>query len=234
MKLPRPRGREPSKGNRVLKTRSPKPPVFDDDFRCRLRELFLWRRDVRSFAGVPVAAEVVEDLLACAALAPSVGYSQPWRFVIVEDRARRRAILRLFEAENERARREYDCRRGELYGRLKLSGLDRAPVQIAVFVNRACREGHRLGTRTMPETLAYSAVMAVHTLWLEARARGLGLGWVSILDPGRVREILEVPDTWSLVAYLCLGVPAEESPEPELRRARWQGRVPLESVVVRR
>ena len=211
------------------------PPRFDAAFQRQLEELFRWRRDVRRFRSDALEEGVVDRLIALALLAPSVGNSQPWRFVKVDDKDRRLLIRRNFEACNSKALSAYDGERAAIYARLKLSGLDRAPSQLAVFVDPATQLGHGLGRRTMPETLTWSVVGAVHALWLAARAHGVGVGWVSILDPERVREILAVPETWSLVAYLCLGIPEEEHLDPELERAGWQRRATeLDRVILRR
>ena len=124
--------------------------------------------------------------------------------------------------------------RGALYASLKLAGLKEAPCHVAVFVDETTRAGHGLGRQTMPETLHYSAVAAVQTLWLAARAYGLGVGWVSILAPAEVARILDVPEEWSLVAYLCVGYPEEEHLDPELERQGWQARADLSTFVVYR
>jgi 5,6-dimethylbenzimidazole synthase len=105
---------------------------------------------------------------------------------------------------------------------------------VAVFCDEATDQGGGLGRRTMPEMLRYSAVLAVHTLWLAARAEGVGIGWVSILDPACVHEALQVPAPWSLVAYLCMGYPVAEDDVPELERAGWERRCPLKRFVLRR
>jgi 5,6-dimethylbenzimidazole synthase len=212
-----------------------RPPRFDADFRRQLETLFRWRRDVRRFRTEALDPALLDRLIALALLAPSVGNSQPWRFVKVDDTARRAAIRCCFEDCNRDALTSYRDDRAALYARLKLSGLDRAPVQLAVFADKATQLGHGLGRRSMPETLTWSVVGAVHALWLAARAHGVGLGWVSILDPEHVRAILAVPDDWSLVAYLCLGWPEEEHIDPELERAGWQGRLSaLDRVVMQR
>ena len=119
--------------------------------------------------------------------------SEPWRFVLVEDAPRRTAIRQCFEDCNARALQMQSPDRAALYARLKLAGLDDAPCQLAVFADRSTAQGGGLGRLTMPETLDYSVVIAIHTLWLAARAEGLGMGWVSILDPARVAAILDVP-----------------------------------------
>ena len=130
-----------------------------------------------------------------------------------------RSIRDCFEACNKEALEMQDPDRAALYARLKLAGLDDAPVQIAVFSDRGTAQGGGLGRLTMPETLDYSVVTAVHTLWLAARAEGLGLGWVSILDPARMTEILEVPETWVFIGHLCIGYPSRRT-----TRRRWSGR----------
>ena len=213
---------------------SPASPHFDAHFRDQLEALFRWRRDVRRFRTDPVAPGLLDRLIGLAALAPSVGNSQPWRFVKVDDDARRVAVRRNFEAANRDALAAYRGERARLYARLKLAGLDRAPVHLAVFVDAATPLGAGLGCRTMPETLAYSTVGAVHGLWLAARAYGVGVGWVSILDPEAVQDVLDVPEDWSLVAYLCLGYPEEEHPDPELERHGWQRRVDISESIVQR
>lgn len=214
--------------------RAPKPPVFDPAFTAAFRDLVLWRRDVRRFRRDPLPVGMIEDLLGLACRAPSVGNCQPWRFVLVEDAARREAVRASFRRANEAALAGYDGEARALYARLKLEGLDAAPVQVAVFADEETERGRGLGRQTMPETLRYSVVGAIHTLWLAARAEGIGVGWVSILDPKAVKEVLDVPEAWSLVAYLCLGRPVEEHLDPELERAGWQDRAEAADVILRR
>ncbi len=200
------------------------PPHFDTAFRARLGDLFAWRRDVRRFRADPVDEGALRACLALAALAPSVGNSQPWRFVRVSDPARRAAVTADFERCNVAARDGYADERRVLYASLKLAGLKEAPVHLAVFCDSATEAGHGLGRATMPEMLRYSAVAAVHAFWLAARAHGLGVGWVSILEPARITRLLDVPEAWDLVAYLCVGHPQEEHADPELVRHGWQAR----------
>jgi 5,6-dimethylbenzimidazole synthase len=161
-------------------------------------------------------------LLEAACRAPSVGYSQPWRFVLVESPEARAAVRENFLQCNREALAEYEGERARRYAELKLAGLDDAPVHLAVFADPETTAGHGLGRRTMPEMLRYSVVTAVYTLWLVARAWGVGVGWVSILEPERVRSALDVPPAWDLVAYLCIGYPETEHAQPELARAGWQ------------
>jgi 5,6-dimethylbenzimidazole synthase len=208
--------------------------AFDDAFRERLRELILWRRDVRRFRPDPLPDGVVERLLEQASLAPSVGLSQPWRFVLIEAAPRRAAVRAGFERCNADALASYAGERAQRYARLKLAGLDAAPVHLAVFADRGTAQGHGLGRRTMPEMAEYSAVMAIHTLWLVARAEGLGLGWISILDPAEVTRILEVPAEWIFLGYFCLGYPESDEATPELQRQGWEQRRPWQEFVLRR
>ena len=198
------------------------PPIFDGAFRDRLAKLFAWRRDVRRFKSDPVPSLLIEELLGLAALAPSVGNSQPWRFVSVETLSAREAVIANFNACNAAALASYEGERAALYASLKLSGLCEAPVHLAVFCDHATEAGSGLGQKTMPETLDYSVVAAIHTFWLCARAENLGVGWVSILDPRQVCRTLDVPAQWKLIAYLCVGFPLEEHLDPELERHHWQ------------
>ena len=200
------------------------PPEFDEDFRRRLDELMRWRRDVRRFAAAPVAPDMLERCLASFALAPSVGLSEPWRVVRVETPEARRAALENFEAANGEALAGYSDERARLYAGLKLSGMREAPVQLAVFCDEQTAQGRGLGAATMPEMRRYSVVAAIMQFWLVCRAEGLGVGWVSILDPEVLRADLKLPESWRLVAYLCVGWPETSDDSPELERAGWEAR----------
>ena len=207
---------------------------FDDDFRATLQALLRWRRDVRSFRRDDPPPGTLERLISLACLAPSVGLSQPWRFVTVDEPERRRAIREDFAARNAEALGSYQGERATLYASLKLAGLETAPLQLAVFADRSTAQGYGLGRRTMPETIEYSTVLAIYTLWLVARAEGLGCGWVSILDPARVTEILEVPGSWRFIAYLCIGYPETEEDTPLLEREGWETRRSPADFILRR
>lgn len=207
---------------------------FDPAFRARLRDLLVWRRDVRRFRRDALPAGALEALIELACLAPSVGLSQPWRFVIVEDPAARAAIEKNFAACNAQALAAQAPERASLYARLKLAGLGEAPAHLAVFADRATAQGHGLGRHTMPEMIEYSAVTAVHTIWLAARAQGIGMGWVSILDPAAVATILNVPPEWKFIGYFCLGYPRGDDAVPELEQAGWEQRRLPSSLIVRR
>jgi 5,6-dimethylbenzimidazole synthase len=208
--------------------------IFDARFRSQLLALFVWRRDVRRFRREALPEGTLERLIDVACLAPSVGLSEPWRFVIVEDEARRGAVRASFERCNAEALRGQSDEKATRYATLKLAGLDDAPCQFAVFADRDTRQGHGLGRLTMPETIDYSAVMALYTVWLAARAEGIGLGWVSILDPDEVTSILDVPTSWGLIGYFCLGYPVRQDDVPTLERDGWEARRPAASTVLRR
>lgn len=215
----------------------PAPPRegrFGEDARATLRDLLVWRRDVRQFRPDPLPAGTLERLVRLACLAPSVGLSQPWRFVAVASRSRREAVRASFRHCNAAALRCQSGERAALYARLKLAGLDEAPCQFAVFADHGTAQGHGLGRHTMPATLDYSAVMAVHTLWLAARAEGVGLGWVSILDPEVIAAALDVPPAWTFIGYFCMGYPAQEDDVPVLERAGWERRCDPATVLLER
>lgn len=186
--------------------------------------LVRWRRDVRRFKTDPVPRELVARLLEVADLAPSVGNCQPWRIVLVESAAIRAQARASFTAANAAASAGYVGERRALYQSLKLAGFDAAPVHLAVLCDPDPVQGHGLGRQTQPLTLDYSCAGLVTVLWLAARTHGLGLGWVSILDPGVLLERLEVQQGWRFIGYLLMGFPVEEHDEPELARLGWQSR----------
>ncbi|WP_321396859.1 5,6-dimethylbenzimidazole synthase [Emcibacter sp.] len=211
-----------------------KKPVFNDTFRKELHDLLIWRRDVRRFRTDPVKEEILTDCLEMACRGPSVGNSQPWRFVRVQSPAKKEDLIRAFEVENEKALAEFDGEDAALYARLKLAGLREAPVQISVFANVETAVGKGLGSRTMPEAKMYSVVSAVQILWLMLRSYDVGLGWVSILPPDRMAELLEVDASWVFIGHLCIGYPEEQTDTPELVREGWQERLPMEKFLLER
>jgi 5,6-dimethylbenzimidazole synthase len=203
-------------------------------FRQGFAELLRWRRDVRRFHTDPVPAATVTRLLEVAILAPSVGFSQPWRFLLVESAERRAAIRTEFEFCNHEASRIYADERAARYRALKLAGLVQAPVHLAVCVADQPEAGHGLGRQTQPETVRDSVVCAIHTLWLAARIEGLGVGWISILRPEVVHAVLDMPPRWGLVAYLVIGWPQANADEPELQQEGWEDRHDLAGILERR
>ncbi|WP_269744966.1 5,6-dimethylbenzimidazole synthase [Pseudorhodobacter aquimaris] len=199
---------------------------YDKAFQAELRDLMRWRRDVRRFHTDPVEAAVLDRCLSAFSLAPSVGLSEPWRVISVESAAARAAAVANYEAANAEALAGYSSDKAKLYAGLKLSGMQEAPVHLAVFSDDATAKGAGLGAQSMPETRAYSVVGAITLFWLAARAEGLGIGWVSILDPVLLARDLDVPSDWRLIGYLCVGWPEEEAQTPELERAGWEQRSP--------
>jgi 5,6-dimethylbenzimidazole synthase len=198
------------------------PPQFDAAFAEQFADLLKWRRDVRRFRRDPLPEGLIERLLALAALSPSVGHSQPSRWVRVTDEARRATVRESFQRCNAEALGDYEGEQARLYASLKLEGLREAPEQIAVFCDHGTAQGHGLGRKTMPEMLDYSVVAAITQFWLAARVAGVGVGWVSILEPDAVSRALEAPPEWRLIAWLCVGYPEEEQDVPELVRAGWE------------
>ncbi len=183
-----------------------------------------WRRDVRRFRPDPVDEALLAEAFGAFSLAPSVGLSEPWRLVRVESDAARAAALANFEVANAEALKGYSGDKAARYAGLKLSGMREAPVQLAIFSDEDTAKGAGLGRQTMPEMLRYSVVSALMLFWLAARARGLGVGWVSILDPDRLVRDLDIPQDWRLVAYLCIGWPQDSADRPELERLGWEDR----------
>lgn len=197
---------------------------FSDDFRAGLADLMRWRRDVRRFRTTPVDPAVMQRCLDTFSLAPSVGLSEPWRICRVASDAARSLAIANFKSANAEALQGYDGDKAALYASLKLSGMEDAPEQMAIFCDDATPKGAGLGAASMPEMRRYSVVSAITMMWLTARSLGLGLGWVSILDPARLSRDLEIPADWSLVAYLCLGWPKGDSLTPELETKGWENR----------
>jgi|SRR5580704_9237538 5,6-dimethylbenzimidazole synthase len=190
------------------------------------------RRDVRTgFLPQPVDDATLYRLLAAAHLAPSVGFMQPWRFIVVRSERLRTAVHGIFERANTEAAARYRGEQRELYSRLKLEGLLEAPQHLCVLCDEESERGHALGRNSMPETSIYSVVCAIQNLWLAARTEGIGVGWVSILNPPAIKELLRIPARAQLVAYLCLGYVREFAGVPDLERDGWEQRAELAPLV---
>jgi 5,6-dimethylbenzimidazole synthase len=200
--------------------------AFSKEFQAELQNLMKWRRDVRHFKSDPIPTDILLDCLNAFQMAPSVGLSEPWRIVRVTSDNARAAALANFRAANADALAGYSGDKAATYAGLKLSGMSDAPEQIAVFCDETTVKGGGLGAKTMPEMRRYSVVSAIMTFWLALRAQGLGLGWVSILDPVQLREDLDVPENWQLIAYLCIGWPKQDTLVPELETVGWEEREP--------
>ena len=206
---------------------------FSDAERAALYRAIELRRDVRAeFVDTPVDDAVLERVLGAAHRAPSVGLSQPWRFVIVRDRATRLAALGAFDRANEAAAAGYDdASVASDYRELRLSGLLDAPLNICVTCDDDPARGRGLGRQTMPEMARYSTVCAIENLWLAARVEGLGVGWVSIVEPAEIRALLDIPERIAIVAYLCVGYVSTFATVADLERDRWESRAKLVDVI---
>jgi len=208
------------------------PAEFNVEDRDAVYRAIATRRDVRrGFLDVPLPDGLMQRLLAAAHSAPSVGLMQPSRFVVIRSHSVRSAIHAAFLQANEQAMANYTGDKREQYANLKLEGILEAPQNLCVLCDPQSERGHRLGRHTMPETAIYSTVCAIQNLWLAARAEGVGMGWVSILDPCRLREILHIPADIVPVGYFCLGYVDGFATEPELERFGWEARIPLHDVV---
>lgn len=210
----------------------PRVLAFDEAQREAVYRVIGERRDVRrGYLPEPLPEELLTRLLMAAHQAPSVGLMQPSRYVVVRSLEVRAQIHAAFREANELASTMYTGARRELYAGLKLEGILEAPQNLCVVCDAESEQGHGLGRQSMPETAVYSTVCAVQNLWLAARAEGVGVGWVSIVSPQALRSILKLPARVVPVAYLCLGYVDAFASEPELERAGWEQRLPLESCI---
>lgn len=204
---------------------------FPEAARDAVFEAIYRRRDVRRFTSRPISASILRRILDAAHHAPSVGFMQPWNFILIRSWSTRQQVKDLFERERQAAACFYDEPRRSQYLSLKLEGILESPLNICVTTDPT-RAGEVLGRNSMPETDVYSTCLAVANLWLAARAEGLGVGWVSILKTAWLRHILDIPPHVIPVAYLCVGYPERFDDEPLLQTEHWRGRLPLEEVIV--
>ena len=188
------------------------------------------RRDVREFRPDPIPDETLARIIRAAHHGPSVGFMQPWDFILVKDVEKRRKVKDLFYRERAAAACFFDEPRRSAYLSLKLEGILEAPVNLCITCDPT-RAEVVLGRNSMPETDVYSTCCAVQNLWLAARSEGVGAGWVSILKLPQLRGILGIPPHIIPVAYLCLGYPVEFTDEPGLQRAGWRERLPVEDLL---
>lgn len=189
------------------------------------------RRDVRRFRPDPIPEEVLVRILEAAHHAGSVGFMQPWNFVVIRSPEVRRQVREVFERENALAAANYSGERRSLYDSLKLQGIVDAPQNLAVTCERGRGGPHVLGRNTIVDTDVYSTCCAIQNLWLAARAEGVGVGWVSILDPAAIKDLLNIPEAVLLVGYLCLGYPVAFDDRPLLQKVGWADRLPLRKLV---
>jgi 5,6-dimethylbenzimidazole synthase len=205
---------------------------FSEAEREAIYKVMRTRRDVRRFRPAPVPDDVLRRVLEMAHLAPSVGFMQPWNFIVITSPQVRRQVKAIFEEVNARElARIDDPGRKELYARLTLEGILEAPLNLAITCDTRRDAPFVLGRAPMPETDVFSTCLAIQNLWLAARAEGVGVGWVSILDRPAVERLLQLPSGVRLVAYLCVGYPVEFRPRPMLEEVGWKGRQPLGEMV---
>lgn len=195
-----------------------------------LESILLHRRDVRGNRFLPkqLPKTVIDQILFAGVNAPSVGFSQPWEFILIDDIEIKKAVKASFDKENANAHQVFD-KKQDLYARLKLEGIIEAPLNIAVFYNQS--NAPVLGQTSMPQMGEYSVVCAIQNMWLMARALNVGLGWVSILDAAKVAMILNVPNNRKLVGYLCLGYVDIFYDKPELETLKWEKRKKMSEVI---
>jgi len=203
---------------------------FPEDEREAVYRAIHARRDIRHFVPYEVDETVLQRLLEAAHAAPSVGFMQPWDFIIVRDPATRRQIRDHVSAEKEKAGAHYEGKEAALYQQLKLEGIMECFVLIAVTCDAARGGKKNLGRATMPQTAQFSVCAAIQNLWLAARAEGLGVGWVSILQPGWLKELLHVPEPIELIALLCVGAAEHFPKEPLLQTVGWRSRESLKEL----
>ncbi len=194
-------------------------------------EVIFSRRDVRRFLPRPIPEEVLQRILTAAHHAPSVGFMQPWNFIVIRDTGVKGEIKGLFQRENAKAAQVFRGKRRRLYDRLKLEGIEEAPVNLCITCDPKRFGPHVLGRHTIRRTDLYSTCCAIQNLWLAARAEGLGVGWVSILSNDRLKKILRIPRGILPVAYLCIGYPIEFLPQPELQEVGWASRLELDDLI---
>lgn len=190
------------------------------------------RRDVRDhFVPTPIPNVLLHKLLESAHHAGSVGFMQPWSFIVIRSRNLKEEVKNLFDQANRAATEVFEGQRRELYSRLKLEGILEAPINLCITCDPTRNGPQVLGRNTIRETDVYSTCCAIQNLWLAARAEGIGVGWVSIFDPVQLQTLLRIPSHVILVAYLCLGYVSEFLPRPQLEIAGWLPRTPLEDLI---
>jgi 5,6-dimethylbenzimidazole synthase len=207
--------------------------TFSQEEQDSLEQILMHRRDVRGNHFLPdeISDDTLQKILNAAVMAPSVGFSQPWEFVVIRDHTIKQKVAENFVIENDKAQALFKDEERAKYAALKLEGITESPINIAVFYKPSSEP--ILGQTSMTEMGEYSVVCAVQNMWLMARALNVGIGWVSILDPDVVKMLLSAPAKNKLVAYLCVGHVDEFLDKPELELLAWKERRIMESVVFR-
>src|SRR3984957_7447982 len=214
-----------------MPTDTPNRHAFADALKRGLYEAVFRRRDIREFISDPIPDEVLARVLIAAHHAASVGFSQPWDFILVRALERRRRVKEVFEAERQKNAAQFSGERREKYLSLKLEGILEAPINIIVTCTPERFGPAVLGKTSIRDVEIYSACLAVENLWLAARAEGLGVGWVSILRNDALAEIFGIPDDAIPVAYLCVGYVRDFPDRPTLASADWAERLPPRTLI---
>ena len=190
------------------------------------------RRDVRShFTSKPIDEKILAKILQAAHHAPSVGFSQPWNFILIKDIETKRKIKQSFDEEKERSAKLIEDPKRSKYLSFKLEGILESPVNLCVTYDPTKFGPFVIGRSSIPEAGLYSVCCAIQNLWLSARTEGIGLGWVSILSNEILKDVLSLPDHVIPVAYLCLGHVEKFAEKPDLESAGWLPRLDLKDVV---
>jgi 5,6-dimethylbenzimidazole synthase len=206
--------------------------AFSGDERDAVYRAIFERRDVRKdFLPEEIPEDTLRRILLAAHHAGSVGYMQPWDFLVIQQVETKQAVKNLFVQANDAAALQYQGEKADLYRGLKLEGIQEAPINVCVTCSRERGGSSVLGRATVPETDLYSTCCAIQNLWLAARAEGIGVGWVSILDYVALKEVLGIPQPVWIIAYLCLGYVKIFGDQPDLEKAGWRKRLPLEQLV---
>jgi 5,6-dimethylbenzimidazole synthase len=206
--------------------------IFDDKEQALLEEIMIHRRDVRGnrFLNTPISQESIDRIIEAALAAPSVGFSQPWEFVLIRDQKTKQAVKETFSEETARAAIQFIDEKQKEYIQLKLEGILESPLNMAVFYKPV--EGPVLGQTSMPNMGKYSVVCAIQNMWLMARSLNIGMGWVSILDPEKVKQVLGAPEENQLIGYLCFGYTDMFYNQPELELRKWDRKKLQKEVVI--
>ncbi len=221
------------KGNAMDAVRNHTCHAFGDFEREAIYRAIFTRRDVRShFQPDPIDDAVLARLLTAAHHAPSVGFMQPWNFIVIRDQARREAVRDLFLTARSQELPHIAEERQALYRKLRLEGICESALNLCITCDRRRSEGSPLGRWHNPQMDIFSTVCAVQNFWLAARAEGIGVGWVSILDADALKQLLGIPDHVVPVAYLCVGHVSEFAARPDLERKGWAPRLPLSDLIM--
>lgn len=196
-----------------------------------LYEAIFKRRDIRHFKSDPIPDDIIHRILKAAHHAGSVGFMQPWNFILVWDKSIRKEIKEIFEKENRLAEANYSGERKELYKSLKLEGIMESALNICVTCDRSRKGPHVLGRNSITDVDIYSTCCAIQNLWLAARSESIGVGWVSIINNQSLRNILSIPEHVMPVAYLCVGYAVEFNDKPLLEEVGWENRLNSEDLV---